>query len=153
MDSRSRSDCRPDVRVDLPAELPKPMAGRPRRAAELSLYARLRRGLVQLAGALLMPVALAGEPQKVTITIEDLADEIHITVEDTGAQRDERACRDAQRQLNGSGRNELRDYYGGLAGEDHLGPCDLRIVGMMVDGGSVERGEGSTRIKVWWKQD
>ena len=101
----------------------------------------------------LVSFVLAGEPQKVTITIEDLTDVIQVTVEDTGAQRGENACLQAERFLNISGRNELKDYYSGLAGEEHLGPCDLRIVGMMVDGGSIEQAEGATRITVWWKQD
>jgi hypothetical protein len=101
----------------------------------------------------LVSYVLACEPQKVTIAIEDLKDVIQVTVEDTGAQRDENACRQAERFLNSSGRNELKDYYSGLAGEEHLGPCNLRIVGMMVDGGSIEQSGSATRITVWWKQE
>ena len=101
----------------------------------------------------LVSFVLAGEPQKVTITIEDLADVIRITVEDMGAQRGENACLEAERLLNFSDRIELRDYYSGLAGEESLGPCDLRIVGMMVDGGSIEQSECGTRITVWWKRE
>ena len=101
----------------------------------------------------LVSYTLACEPQKVTITIEDLTDVIQVTVEDMGAQRDENACRQAQRFLNSSGRNELKDYYSGLAGEESLGPCNLRIVGMMVDGGSIEQSECGTRIVVWWKRE
>jgi hypothetical protein len=101
----------------------------------------------------LVPYVLAGEPRIVTITIEDLTDTIQVTVEDVGAQRDENACRQAEGLLNISGRSELKDYYSGLAGEEHLGPCNLRIVGMMVDGGSIERSECGTRIAVWWKQE
>ena len=101
----------------------------------------------------LVSYALACEPQKVTITIEDLTDAIQVTVEDAGAQMDENACRQATRFLNSSGRDELKDYYSGLAGEEHLGPGDLRIVGMMVDGGSVEQTECGTRITVWWKRE
>jgi len=100
----------------------------------------------------LVPYALACEPQKVTIAIEDLTDVIQVTVEEIGPQRDENECRQAERLLNSSGRNELKDYYSGLAGEESLGPCDLRIVGMMVDGGSIERSERGTRIVVWWKR-
>jgi hypothetical protein len=101
----------------------------------------------------LVSYALACEPQKVTVTVEDLTDVIQVTVQDEGAQRDEEECRQAERSLGSAGRNELKDYYSGLAGEEHLGSCDLRIVGMMVDGGSVERGEAGTRITVWWKQE
>jgi hypothetical protein len=101
----------------------------------------------------LVAYALACEPQKVTITIEDMKDEIRLCIEDTGAQLDDAECRQAERFLNVSGRSELKDYYSGLAGEEHLGPCNLRIVGMMVDGGSIEQNRGSTRITVWWKQE
>jgi anti-sigma regulatory factor (Ser/Thr protein kinase) len=100
----------------------------------------------------LVSYALDCEPQKVTIAIEDLEDVIQVTVEDHGARRDLNECRQAERSLNTSTRNELRDYYSGLAGEEHLGRCTLRIVGMLVDGGSVEQIEGATRITVWWKQ-
>ena len=101
----------------------------------------------------LVSFVLVGEPQKVAITIEDLTDAIQITVEDLGAQRGENACLQAERLLNISGRIELKDYYSGLAGEESLGPCDLRIVGMMVDGGSIEQSECATRITVWWKRE
>ena len=101
----------------------------------------------------LVPYALEGKPQKVTITIEELADRIQVTVEDVGAQRDETECRQAECFLNTSDRDELKDYYSGLAGEESLGPCNLRIVGMMVDGGCIEPGESGTRLTVWWKQE
>ena len=101
----------------------------------------------------LVSYALACEPQKVTITIEDLEDVIQVTVEDVGAQIDAKECRQAEDFLNISGRNELRDYYSGLAGEEHLGRCDLRIVGMMVDGGHIETGESGTKLTVWWEQE
>ena len=101
----------------------------------------------------LVPYVLASEPQKVTITIEDLEDVIQVTVEDVGRDRDENACREAERLLNRSGRNELKDYYSGLAGEESLGPCNLRIVSLMVDGGTIEQSECGTRITVWWKRE
>ena len=101
----------------------------------------------------LVPYVLASEPQKVTITIEDLEDVIQVTVEDLGKDRDENACREAEQLLNRAGRNELKDYYSGLAGEESLGPCNLRIVSLMVDGGTIEQGECGTRITVWWKRE
>ena len=113
---------------------------------------REKQKIAHLLGELVSYV-LASEPQKVTIMIEDLTDVIRVTVEDMGARRDENACRQAEGILNSSGRNELKDYYSGLAGEEHLGPCDLRIVGMMVDGGSIEQSECTTRITVWWKRE
>ncbi|MBN1640898.1 MAG: sensor histidine kinase [Anaerolineae bacterium] len=101
----------------------------------------------------LISYALAQEPQRVTITIEDLADRIQVTVEDTGAQRDERECQQVERFLNAAVRNELKDYYSGLAGEGSLEPCNLRVVGMVVDGGRVERREAGTRLTVWWARE
>jgi hypothetical protein len=101
----------------------------------------------------LIPYALQGEPHKVTITIEDLADRIQVTVEDVGGQRDENECRQAECFLKTSHRNELKDYYSGLAGEESLGPCNLRIAGMLVDGGCIEQGESGTRLTVWWERE
>lgn len=101
----------------------------------------------------LVPYALESEPQKVTITIEDLGDRIQIAVEDVGAERDAQACQEAECFLNTSGRNEMSEYYSGLAGEVALGPCNLRIVGMMVDGGHVERCPSGTRLTVWWERE
>ena len=101
----------------------------------------------------LLHYVLEAEPQKVTITIEDLEDRIQVTVEDIGAQRDVQECTEGESFLNTSGRNELRDYYSGLAGEESLGPCNLRIGGMMVDGGHIEPCDSGTRLTVWWKQE
>ena len=101
----------------------------------------------------LIPYALEGKPQKVTIAIEELADRIQVTVEDLGAQRDANACREAECLLHRSARNELKEYYSGLAGEESLGPCNLRIVGMIVDGGHIEQIESGTRLTVWWKRE
>ena len=101
----------------------------------------------------LLHYVLEAEPQKVTITIEDLEDKIQVTVEDVGAQRDADECLEGESFLNTSGRNELRDYYSGLAGEESLGPCNLRIVGMMVDGGHIEPCDAGTKLTVWWKPE
>jgi hypothetical protein len=101
----------------------------------------------------LVPYALDNEPQKVTITIEDLGKKIQVTVEDVGAQRDAGECRQAECFLNISDRNELKDYYGGLAGEESIGPCNLHIVGMLVDGGCIEQCASGTRLTVWWERE
>jgi hypothetical protein len=108
--------------------------------------------IAHLLGELLHYV-LEAEPQKVTITIEDLEDRIQVTVEDIGAERGVQECAEGESLLNLSGRNELRDYYSGLAGEESLGPCNLRIVGMMVDGGHIETCDTGTKLTVWWKQE
>jgi hypothetical protein len=113
---------------------------------------REKQKIAHLLGEL-VSYALEGQPQKVTITIEDLRDMIQITVEDVGAQRDEQACRQAEGLLNIADRNELKDYYSGLAGEESLEPCNLRLVGMMVDGGSIEQSASGTRLTVWWERE
>jgi hypothetical protein len=107
--------------------------------------------ITHLLGELLHYV-LEVEPQKVSIEIEDLGDRVQITVEETGARKSENECQEAECFLNAPRRSELQDYYSGLAGEETVGPCDLRIVRMMVDGGCVEPSESGTRISVWWKQ-
>jgi len=101
----------------------------------------------------LVPYALESEPQTVTITIEDLGERIRITVEDTGTERDAGECLEAEDLFRRAGRNEFKDYYTGLAGEEALGPCNLRIVGMMVDGGTIEQCEKGTKLTVWWKRE
>ena len=101
----------------------------------------------------LIPYALESEPQRVTITIEDLVEKIQITVEDTGTKRDAAECLDVEYLFSAGGHNGFKDYYSGLAGKEPLGLCNLRIVGMMVDGGHVERNETGTKLTVWWERE
>jgi len=96
---------------------------------------------------------LQTEPSKVTIEIEDLAERVQVTVQDVGPKRSTREYRQAERYLNAPRRNELKDYYSGLAGEESCGPCNLHLVGMMVDGGHIEATETGTRLTVWWKPE
>jgi len=108
-----------------------------------------KRKIVSLLDELLH-YALQGDPQKVVVAVECLPDKVRITVEDDGAQRSEEECRQAECILNAPCRNEMKDYYSGLAGEETIGLCRLRIVGMMVDGARVEPGDKGTRVSVWW---
>jgi len=101
----------------------------------------------------LLTYAISEDPQKVTITIEEIDDRMQITIEDIGIQLSERECEIAERVLNTPRRNEMRSYYGGLLGEETLYPHNLRIVGMMVDGGRLDACEGETRLSVWWTSD
>jgi signal transduction histidine kinase len=101
----------------------------------------------------LLNYALRSRPKKVTITIEELEDRVQITVEDMGIKLSESECKKVQHFLNSPSRNEMREYYGGLAGEETLDPRNLRIVGMMVDGGQLENCQSGARLSVWWKPD
>lgn len=101
----------------------------------------------------LVPYVLESEPQKVTITIEDLGEKIQITVEDSGKKRDATECLSAESLFNIREHDQFKDYYSGLAGEELLGPCNLRIVGMMVDGGHIEHDAAGTKLTVWWKRE
>jgi hypothetical protein len=101
----------------------------------------------------LLQYVLEVEPQRVTIEIEDQTDRVQITVAETGARKSDRECEQAECFLNTPQRSELQDYYSGLAGEESVGPCDLRIVRMMVDGGCIEPTESGLKISVWWKQE
>jgi hypothetical protein len=96
---------------------------------------------------------LQTEPSKVTIEIEDLVERVRVTVHDVGPKRSAREYRQAERFLNAPRRNELKDYYSGLAGEESCGPCNLHLVGMMVDGGHIEATETGTQLTVWWKPE
>ncbi|MBC7248976.1 MAG: sensor histidine kinase [Anaerolineae bacterium] len=110
-----------------------------------------KRKIVSLLDELLY-YALQADPQKVVVTIEDQEGEIRITVEDDGAQRSEEECRQAECILNAPCRNEMKDYYSGLAGEETVGLGRLQVVGMMIDGARVEPGDKGTRLSVWWAQ-
>lgn len=101
----------------------------------------------------LLTYALRNHPDKVTITVEELADRVQITIEDTGLQVSEEECQKVEKLLNTSSRDEMRQYYGGLAGEETFYPHNLRIVGMMVDGGQVEGCGSGIRLSVWWKSE
>ncbi|MFL7809642.1 MAG: hypothetical protein AB8I80_13480 [Anaerolineae bacterium] len=96
---------------------------------------------------------LQTEPSKVTIEIEDLVERVQVTVQDVGPKRSAREYRQAERYFNAPRRTELKDYYSGLAGEESCGPCNLHLVGMMVDGGHIEATETGTRLTVWWKPE
>jgi hypothetical protein len=98
----------------------------------------------------LLHYVLQTEPGKVTIEIEDLGERVQVTMEDVGPQRTARQYRQTEAFLNAPQRSELRDYYSGLAGEESCGPCNLHLVGMMVDGGHIEPTETGTRLTVWW---
>lgn len=101
----------------------------------------------------LLQFVLEAEPQKVSIEIEDLGDRVQITMSETGARKSAHECQEATCFLNTPQRSEMADYYSGLAGEESLGPCDLSIVRLMVDGGTIEPSESGIKIFVWWKQD
>ncbi|MDY6875370.1 MAG: hypothetical protein SWK90_04080 [Chloroflexota bacterium] len=108
-----------------------------------------KRKIVSLLDELLH-YAFQTDPQKVVVTIEELTDKVRITVEDNGTRRNEDECRQAECILNVPCRNEMKDYYGGLAGEETIGMCRLRIVGMMVDGAHIEPCDEGTRVSIWW---
>ena len=101
----------------------------------------------------LLHYALQAEPRKVVVTIECLPDEVRITVADDGSPRSEEERQQAECILNAPCRNEMKDYYGGLAGEETIGLGRLRIVGMMIDGARIEPGNGGTLVSVWWAQE
>ena len=101
----------------------------------------------------LLNYALKDKPRKVMITIEDLDDKVKITLEDEGALVGEQECQEAQAMLNAPHRNELADYYGGLAGGESFGTCGLRLARLMVDGGTVEACGSGIRLSVWWQQE
>ncbi|MBN1582548.1 MAG: hypothetical protein JXA89_17700 [Anaerolineae bacterium] len=101
----------------------------------------------------LLHYVLETEPEQVVITIKDLPDRVQMSIDQVGTPRDEQECRRVERLLNAPRRNELRDYYGGLAGEEDCGSCDLRVVSMLIDGGHIEPTEQGTRLTVWWKKE
>jgi hypothetical protein len=101
----------------------------------------------------LLHYVLGTEPQKVVITIKDLSDRVQMSIDQVGTPCSEQECRRVERLLNAPRRNELRDYYSGLAGEEDCGSCNLRVLRMLIDGGHIEATEQGTRLTVWWQQD
>ena len=101
----------------------------------------------------LLNYALKDHSRKVIITIEDLDDKVKITLKDEGAPVSEQECQEAQIMLNAPHRNEMADYYGGLAGEESFGTRSLRLARLMVDGGAVETCGPGMRLSVWWQQE
>ena len=101
----------------------------------------------------LLNYALQTGPRKVTIAIEDLDDRVQIVVEGADGQRSEAQLRQDACCLQAAEHEEMKEYYSGLAGEESFGPCNLRIVGMMVDGGRIESTDAGTRLTVWWKPE
>jgi len=101
----------------------------------------------------LLSYALRVHPQLVTIKIEQREDQVHITLTEPSLNLSTRECQEIERLLNTPSRNEMREYYGGLAGEETLDPRSLRILGMIVDGGHIESREGEISLSVWWKAE
>ena len=101
----------------------------------------------------LLNYVLRTHPQKVTIVIEDLEDRVQITLEDIGLQLSEQECENLENFLNAPSRNEMREYYGGLVGKETLYPHNLRILGMMIDGGHVENCKSGIRLSIWWQPE
>ena len=100
----------------------------------------------------LLHYALEAKTSRLVVTIEELDDQVHLTVEETGIPATPKQIRQANQLLNAPERSELSDYYSGLAGEETCTVCDLRVVALMVDGGHVEASDTGTRIRVWWRQ-
>ncbi len=106
--------------------------------------------IIHILGELLN-FGLRNQPQKVTITIEELEDRVEIALASPDIQASPQECREMERLLNMPLRDELRDYYSGLAGEEALALHNLRMVGMMVDGGRLEHCAEGGRLVIWWK--
>ncbi len=101
----------------------------------------------------LLGYALRIHPQLVTIAIEQHEGEVHITLTEPSLNLSAQECQEIEQLLNMPARNEMREYYGGLAGEETLYPRSLRLLGMMVDGGRVESCQGELSLSVWWKSE
>lgn len=99
----------------------------------------------------LLSFALRSHPQQVTIAIEQREGLVRITLREPSLEFSPQECKEIEEILNRPSRQELREYYSGLAGEETLTPHGLRLVGMMVDGGHIESSKGEVSLTVWWK--
>lgn len=69
---------------------------------------------------------------KVSAEIEDLPEEVRISVKDNGTIPNEAEKQELLASLNSGRRDELDTYYGELCGESHTGN-GFAMVGMMID--------------------
>lgn len=99
--------------------------------------------------------ALNAGARQIKIQIDTPPDFFEIRVEDDGSGMDPKQAEEVRAMLQQPRREELEDYYGGLAGVTGFG-SGLSIVGMMVDEAQVESalGRGTrVRVKRWHKKD
>ncbi len=85
----------------------------------------------------LMSNALNADATEVKVNVKREEDKTEITVTDNGRGMEESILSQVNDLLNQPRRDELEDYYGGLAGNSQTA-SGLMIVGMLVDVAQVE---------------
>lgn len=96
----------------------------------------------------LMSNSLNAEAAEIKVEVERESGKTIITVSDNGTGMDPKTVHQVMELLNQPRRDELEDYYGGLAGNS-LTASGLSIVGMLVDEAKVEsRLNKGTTVKV-----
>lgn len=85
----------------------------------------------------LMSNSLNAEASEIKVDVDRGREKTTITVTDNGKGMDQTILRQVVELLNQPRRDELEDYYGGLAGNSQTA-SGLNIVGMLVDEAIVE---------------
>lgn len=101
----------------------------------------------------LMSNSLNAEATEIKVQVDRGKEKTVIKVTDNGKGMDEKTLKGVLDLLNQPRRDELEDYYGGLAGNSQTA-SGLNIVGMLVDEAKVfsEEGKGTTVEVVRYKR-
>ena len=96
----------------------------------------------------LMSNSLNAEASEIKVDVDRGAEKTTISVQDNGKGMDANTVQQVMELLNQPRRDELEDYYGGLAGNSQTA-SGLNIVGMIVDEAKVESSlNKGTTVKV-----
>ena len=96
----------------------------------------------------LMSNSLNAEASEIKVDVDRSAEKTTISVQDNGKGMDANTVQQVMELLNQPRRDELEDYYGGLAGNSQTA-SGLNIVGMIVDEAKVESSlNKGTTVKV-----
>lgn len=96
----------------------------------------------------LMSNSLNAEASEIKVAVQRESDKTVVAVSDNGTGMDSKTVHQVMELLNQPRRDELEDYYGGLAGNSQTA-SGLSIVGMLVDEAKVEsKLKKGTTVKV-----
>lgn len=114
---------------------------------------RSEKGKIQGIVKELMSNSLNAEASDIKVSINRDADKTVISIKDNGNGMGEDTLQKVSELLNQPRRDELEDYYGGLAGNS-MTASGLNIVGMLVDEAKLEskREEGTSVVVTRYKK-
>jgi len=114
---------------------------------------RSEKGKIQGIVKEMMSNSLNAEGSDIQVSISREADKTVISIKDNGNGMDEETLQRVCELLNQPRRDELEDYYGGLAGNS-MTASGLNIVGMLVDEAKITSkvNDGTTFVLTRYKK-